>query len=118
MIIYQLAVFTCIIPICIYRYPLSDPRVNFLGWLNIITLGYTLILLLMKIVLIDYREMKQDLYTFVDLGIVLLSYCEIFIGLAFRKSVFIPSAFSSLFILKTVIWVKTMRSSSSIRDYY
>lgn len=102
IIIYNLALLSCVLPICFYKYPLSDRKVTFIGLLNILTLTYTLILLVMRLALIDCNEMRKDLFTFFDLGIILLSYIEIAISYSLNNVV-IPSALASLFVLKIVV---------------
>jgi hypothetical protein len=96
---------------------MSPSKIKFIGMLNIISLSYTLVLLLMKMALIDCSEMRKDLFSFFDLGIITLSLIEIAVSSLVNKNL-LPSAFASLFILKIMIYFKSVRSSSSFKDYY
>ena len=106
------------IPVCFYKHPLSDPRVTTIGGFSIATLLFSLALNLMRLRIVDWKEVKKELFSLIDLIIIVSSLLEIATFSLLQRRAIIPSTFVGVFLIKLVIQFKSIRSSSSFKDYY
>lgn len=118
IVLYNLSLLSCIIPVCFYKHPLSDPRVSTIGGFSIATLLFSLSLNIMRLCLVDWKELKKEIFSLIDFVIICSSLVEITTFSLLQRRAIIPSTFVSVFLIKIVLQVKSVRSSSSFKDYY
>lgn len=119
LLIYNISLFSCVIPICMFYHPMTVRGIKLVTLFNLITLTFSLVLLLMRFPFVSCREMKKDYFLFFDVLIIVLSFLEILASYIYNNYEYaVPSSLASLFIIRNFLRFKTLRSSSSLRDYY
>lgn len=119
ILLYNISLVSCVIPICMYHDPMTKNGIKTISFFNITTLSITLFLLLTKMRMVGCKDLKKDYFLFFDLAVIMISYIEIGASYFYNLREFaIPSSLASLFIIRIILRFKTLRTSSSLRDYY